>query len=253
MSKKDEKDEELLRTEALLREADEELQKEYVLGLWRKYGAYAIGLCVLIVVATGASVAWKSHVKSTNEQRTDALYAWLQIEGEGDRLNAAREDLSEPQTTQQWLKLFYAANDALSQDDLVTAQEFYAIAMKNRELGGDLRWLGDLMQLRIKTQEAKTQEEFEDLKKRYVDLGSKKNNPWRALALMDGALIAGEQLKNTQEALKLLSDASEASYGSSPLLSMINDYKHLYTIQSGKTVSKLETSAGNEADEKAEK
>lgn len=59
----------------LIREVDEDLRHERLMALWRDFGSMAIGLSVVIVLATVASVAWQNHLKTERENETAALIA----------------------------------------------------------------------------------------------------------------------------------------------------------------------------------
>jgi hypothetical protein len=58
----------------IFREIDEELRRDNLAKLWERYGAYLIGLAVLVVVVTGAVVGWREY--SARELRAEgARYA----------------------------------------------------------------------------------------------------------------------------------------------------------------------------------
>ncbi|HXZ67461.1 MAG TPA: tetratricopeptide repeat protein [Alphaproteobacteria bacterium] len=45
----------------IFREVDEELRRDEIGKLWKQYGAYIIGACVAIVLASAAIVAWRAY------------------------------------------------------------------------------------------------------------------------------------------------------------------------------------------------
>ncbi|GEM_PF-2303472 len=231
MAKNKDKDpnDDLARTEALLREMEDDIRREQMASLWKRYGGALIGICVLIVLATAGHVAWSDWKSKRNMEHTDKIYEWLAEEDAVKRLENTKEAVSDPQTVQEWLVLFYAANDALQENDFEIANAFYERLRKNREKGGELRWLADIMELRIEMNTAT--DGFDALRKKFEDLGAQTANPWRALALFDAAIIAGERQQDYSAALTLLESSAAASYGSTPLMSMIGDMRHLYTIK----------------------
>jgi hypothetical protein len=238
--KKDQnQDEELLRSELLLREADEELRREQLEAMWKRYGGLLIMACVLIVVMTGVSTYYKHHVKETNKQETNALYDWLAIEEGDKRLEQALATKEDIANTQQWLQLYYAGNDALEQQDYDKALDIYKTLRKQRELGGSMRWLADLMELRVLMQ---TQgEDVATLRARLEDLAAAEGNPYAALAYFDAAILAGQKQNEYAQGLELLNKASKEAQGVTALLSMINDIRHLYTMK----MQDMDTAAGN--------
>jgi hypothetical protein len=47
-----------VKSEEFIREVDEELQREQLAKLWRRYGGVVVGLALLVVVGTAAKVGW---------------------------------------------------------------------------------------------------------------------------------------------------------------------------------------------------
>jgi hypothetical protein len=65
----------------IFREIDEELRRDNLGKLWTRYGAYIVGLVVLIVAATGAVVGWReyqAHVQRAESVRYAAALALAQ-------------------------------------------------------------------------------------------------------------------------------------------------------------------------------
>lgn len=215
----------------LLREVDEELRREQYEKMWRRYGGMLIMACVAIVIGTALGVYWNHHTRQTNMVQTDQLYSWLAQEDKAQRLQDTTTDITSPQTAQDWLTLFYAGNDALELQDYDRAQEIYKVLREKRELGGEYRWLADLMELRTLMQVQKENAQLAETRQRLEDLAAQEANPWRALAYFEAAVIAGHTQGAYDEALELLNSASRHSAGSTPLMSMIRDMRHLFTVQ----------------------
>lgn len=218
-----------MRSEMLLREADEELRRERFEKMWKRYGGALILLCVAIVIGTGVGTYYKYNVKQTKLENTDKLYTWLAVEKGEERLQTALADKDNIATTQDWLKLYYAGNDALEKQDYDKALDIYVTLRKRRELGGEMRWLADLMELRVLMQTGRLDDAA--LQARFEELGGAKENPWAALAYFDAAIIAGQKREEYAHALELLNKASAAGEGSTPLMSMIADMRHLFTMK----------------------
>lgn len=223
------KDEELMRSEALLREMEDDIRREQLTALWKRYGGFLLGGCVAIVIGTAAYVGWTDYTTKRNIARTDAIYEHLAEEDGAARLDAVLAEQIDPKTPQEWLTLFYGANDALEQQRFEDAKAIYAKLRDTRAQGASLRFLADLMALRIEGQSAT--EGFDALRGRYEELGAATDNPWRALAYYDAAIIAGQREKNYTLALELLDKAEASSFGSAPMNALIGDIRHLYTIQ----------------------
>jgi hypothetical protein len=68
----------------IFREVDEDLRRDNFLGLWKRYGNYLIALVVLIVVGTGAYVAYQRYTESHRLQRAQEFIAAAEQIGKGD-------------------------------------------------------------------------------------------------------------------------------------------------------------------------
>lgn len=222
-------DEDLMRSEMLLREADEELRREQLEQMWKRYGGFLIMICVTIVVGTGIGTYYKHHKEQVNTKQTDALYSWLALEDGAERLETALSVKDKINTTQEWLKLYYAGNDALEKQDYDTALDIYKTLRTKRELGKSMRWLADLMELRVLMQTGG--EDAATLQSRFEELARAEGNPYAALAYFDAAILAGQKQNDYAKALDLLNKASAEAEGVTSLLSMINDIRHLYTMK----------------------
>lgn len=58
----------------LLREIDEELQREHMMALWAKYKQVVLTLALALVVGTASYSAWQDHSKVEKTKRSVALY-----------------------------------------------------------------------------------------------------------------------------------------------------------------------------------
>lgn len=68
----------------LLREVDEDLRREKFETLWRKYGGYALGLAVLVVLAVAANVIWQHYSENRRAERARQYESALQLVVAGD-------------------------------------------------------------------------------------------------------------------------------------------------------------------------
>lgn len=72
----------------IFREVDEDLRHERYKKLWDRYGAYVIGLAVLIVVATAGWRGWEYWQSRQAQASGDRFVAALQLASEGKREEA---------------------------------------------------------------------------------------------------------------------------------------------------------------------
>ena len=83
----------------IIREVDEELRRENFEKLWRKYGSYAVGLAVVIVLGVGGFFQWQHYTQGQREERARQYEAAVQLSAAADpgapaalQALAARED-----------------------------------------------------------------------------------------------------------------------------------------------------------------
>ncbi len=60
-----------LKSEELFREVDEELQREKLLALWRRYGSWVVGVALVIVIGVAAFLGWQrweEHARQSQAQ-----------------------------------------------------------------------------------------------------------------------------------------------------------------------------------------
>ncbi len=68
----------------IIREVDEELRRENVEKLWRKYGSYVLGLAILAVLVIATVWLWRDHMKGQREERARQYDAALQLVAAAD-------------------------------------------------------------------------------------------------------------------------------------------------------------------------
>jgi hypothetical protein len=73
----------------IFREIEEELRRDSVAQLWKKYGIYVIGLAVLIVVATAAVVGWRAYQDKQRETQGAQYASALDLARQGKDADAA--------------------------------------------------------------------------------------------------------------------------------------------------------------------
>lgn len=68
----------------LIREVEEDLRRENLEKLWRKYGSYALTAAVLVVLAVAAYVGWQHYAASRRDARARDYEAALNLVAAGD-------------------------------------------------------------------------------------------------------------------------------------------------------------------------
>ncbi len=92
-----------MKSDEFIREVNEELQRERLAELWRRFGPYVIGLAVLVVLGTAGKVGYETwYDKRIQEQAR--LYAAAERLAAEDPLRAA----------EQWMELAAEADDGFA-------------------------------------------------------------------------------------------------------------------------------------------
>lgn len=214
-------DEASARSEILLRDAEEALAQERLREFWNAWGSTIIGMALMLVIGTGAGVAWREWRQAHNEASTAKLLNVI----ENDQLKMT-DDLARGMTGE------HAAIAWLSRAPSAKTEELAAIYAKAAESGkGDLwGWLARWNELRLRMD--KPDEDAGKLITEYEKLASEeKGKAVSALAYADAAVIAGERQKDAKAALDYLAQAEKVTLRSTPMAVVIADLKHLYEIR----------------------
>lgn len=73
----------------IFREIEEELRRDSLAQLWKKYGSYVIGLAVLVVFATAAVVGWRAYQDKQREAQGGEYASALDLARQGKDADAA--------------------------------------------------------------------------------------------------------------------------------------------------------------------
>jgi len=74
--------------DALIREVNDELREEQMMKLWHRYGAYVVGVAVVIVAIVAGYQGWKSYDVSTRSSEGDRFQSAVQMAQSGDTAGA---------------------------------------------------------------------------------------------------------------------------------------------------------------------
>jgi hypothetical protein len=112
----------------IFKEIDEELRRDSLQQLWKKYGNYVIALAVLIVVATAAVVAWHTYQDKQREAQGAQYSAALDLARQGKDADAAAAFTALAQTADSGravLARFEAAASKIDTGDVPGATAIY--------------------------------------------------------------------------------------------------------------------------------
>jgi hypothetical protein len=185
----------------IFREVDEDLRRDQLDKLWKKFGPWLLTLAVLIVAATAAGVAWQRYQERRDTERTQTMAeALVQLgearAGKGDmaaalsRLGTTATQLGGAAGT---LARFHEAGALLEQGKRDQAVAVYEALAGSGTVGQDFRDLAQLLSVQAQLDSG----DPAPLAAR-LDPLAKPENPWRhsareMLALL--ALRAGDTAK----------------------------------------------------------
>lgn len=226
-------DEAQIRSENLLRDAEDALRREQLRAFWQQWGSTLIGMAVMLVIGTAAGVAWREWRTAQNEKSTAALISL--VNAPAQTLSAQNiEHIRGPHAAIAYLTQAGAVEDLKGDAARAKLDELYGAAA---DAGDDTvwGWLGRWNTLRLRMDDekqdpAKLIDDYEDLAD---DMGK---SSLAALPYTDAAIIAGEKMKNPEKALKYIAHAEKHVPRATPMAAIIADLKHLYEIraQAGK-------------------
>lgn len=218
-----------LRTQNLLRDAEEALQQERMLEFWRQWGNTIIGMAIMLVVGTGAGVAWREWQESRNEKSTAALSAVL---GSTTPSAEPTKDLRPEHAAIVWLSMAANAATEAGKSDADRKQVMTDLYGKAAATDDDSvwAWFGRWNLLRMKMDEQSIDAEalLKDYEKLAQDM---EKSSLSALAWIDAALIAGERMKDPARALSYIDRAEKIVPRGTTVSAITSDLKHLYEIR----------------------
>lgn len=183
--------------DVLLREVDEAVRQDEMLGAARKYGWAVGGALVLAIAGLGGWLLWERHSEGQFEERSEQLvtaYDALQIgdvQTAEDELKALAADGDSSAATAS-AKLALAAN-ALGQNRAADAARYYGEVADNARMPKPYRDLALIRQVAAQYEELPPQQVIDRLKPLAAP-----GNPWFGSA---GELVAMAYLKQGREEL----------------------------------------------------
>ena len=78
-----------LKAEELFREVDEELQREKLLALWRRFGGWVVAIALVVVIGVAAFLGWKRWEEHSRQSQAQEFGQAMQIFADGRYPEAA--------------------------------------------------------------------------------------------------------------------------------------------------------------------
>lgn len=165
----------------IFREIDEELRRESVAQLWKKYGNYVIGLAVLVVIATAGVVGWRAYQEKQREAQGAEYASALDLAHSGKDADAAAAFASLAQTSDAGravLARFEEAASKIDTGDAAGAIAIYDQIAANGSVDSGFRDVATLLSARYTLDKGDPQTAIAK-----VQPLTSPTNAWRGLAL----------------------------------------------------------------------
>jgi len=180
----------------IFREIDEELRRDSLAQLWKKYGNYVIGIAVLIVIATAAIVGWRAYQEKQRETQGGEYASALDLARQGKDADAAAAFASLAQKADAGravLARFEEAASKVNAGDVPGAIALYDQLAANNSVDGAFRDTATLLSARYTIDKGDPQTAIAKLQPLTAP-----TNAWRGLALEMTAMAelkAGDKTK----------------------------------------------------------
>lgn len=180
----------------IFREIDEELRRDSVAQLWKKYGKHVIGLAVLIVIATAAIVGWRTYQDKQRETQGGEYASALDLARQGKDADAAAAFASLAQKADSGravLARFEEAASKVNAGDVAGAIAIYDELAANNALNSAFRDSATMLSARYTLDKGDPQAAIAKLQPL-----TQPTNAWHGLALEMTALAelkAGDKSK----------------------------------------------------------
>jgi hypothetical protein len=195
----------------IIREIDEDLRRENLEKLWRKYGIYALGLAVIVVLGIAAYTGWQRYSESRQAERARQYESALQLIAAGDaKAPDQLQTLVDGSDGYAALARLQAAALKAKAGDVAGAVEIYEQLAADSGVDAHLRDLAVIL-LALHTADTAAPDA---LAKRLEPLTAA-GNPWRYTALEVTAVLARRNgdMARAEQILTGLADDLEAPQG----------------------------------------
>jgi hypothetical protein len=188
----------------IIREVDEELRRENFEKLWRKYGSYALGVGIVIVLAVAGVAMWRDYTANHRAERARQYEAALQLVAAADPgAPAALQGLAGGNDGYAALAQLQAAALKAKAGDIAGSVAIYEKITADSTIDESMRNLA-LMLLALSTADTAPPDQ---LTQRLKPLTAPAN-PWHYSALELTAVLA-QRAGNTAKAAQILTGLAD--------------------------------------------
>lgn len=133
----------------IFQEIEEDLQRQRIEALWKKYGSTLLSCALIIIVVTALVMGWKSYRHNHSQQDTSGL-AQIVIDQEAQKPQDMIEalmayDKAHQGTAQSAIARLYAAQEAATQSQTAKALELYDSVASDQKIPAVYAQLANLL------------------------------------------------------------------------------------------------------------
>jgi len=193
----------------LFEEIQEDLQRQKMEALWKKYGPLVLAAAVAIVIATAGITSWRSWKKDHNQEATSTLIELMnQSNADATKQVTVLEEFATKNhgASQATFALLRAAAEAAKEGKLDKALAIYDDVAGDGKTDPAFRQLADLLAVQAQMDKGNAVLLERRLQPLLAD-----NAPWRYSAMEDEGYLAlrdGDKAKAQQIFTELSQDAS---------------------------------------------
>lgn len=131
---------------SLFQEIEEDLQRQKLEALWKKYGPVIIGAALVVVLITAAFSGWKTYTTNRRQADTAALVSIAETAKKEEKIALYEAFVKEKDgSIQAVLARFYAAEAALAEGKKDRAITFYDALAEDKAVEPVFRGLADIL------------------------------------------------------------------------------------------------------------
>ncbi len=213
----------------ILKEVDDALRRERMEKMWKEYGHFVLGFILFVILATAVYSGWSAWNESVQSKQTEQLMALLEDPKFPANVNPDELHMRAPL---RGIALMNAAGAYAQQNKNTEALKLFKAAADDHAIPPDLRQLAILMQARLLSADAASQENLVELLKPVMN---DRKSAWQPYALLEAAAFAAERNKDytaSREYLKEVLETKElpqSIYGKARSLDQIYSAKQEQT------------------------
>lgn len=161
--------------EALLREVDEAVRQDRLMGFWRRFGWWIVAAVVLGLAAFGGWLYWNHHQKQESGAIAEKAQEIIRTAAQGKTpdAKALEEIASAPQPGYRALAMLTMAGQAAEAGDVKRAAQLYGEMAADDTLAQPYRDLATIRRVAVSFEDMKPQQVIDTLKPLAVE-----GNPW---------------------------------------------------------------------------